>query len=108
MSQNNQMPKACAENGPFCILTSGRDNGTITSQNAEGNTWNSSLSTGPTQEPARQTISRQISLPTPIPDTTTVTAHHPTPLNRFVILQHRDDTYSSNQMDIDTPLQNSA
>jgi hypothetical protein len=38
-SQNNHMPEASDENGPFCILTTGCDNTTITFQNTAGNTW---------------------------------------------------------------------
>ena len=37
-SQNNNMPEASDENGPFRILTTGSDNATITFQNTAGNT----------------------------------------------------------------------
>ena len=104
-AQNNQVLEAGAENGPFSILATGENNATITFQNAAGNTWQSSLATGPPPDPAWQTIPRRSNLPLSITDSTAGKTPHPVSKNRYAILQHRDTT---NQMDVDTPPYSSA
>jgi hypothetical protein len=108
VAQNNQIPEACDGNGPFRILGTGSDNATITFQNEAGNTWQSTLTTGPAPDPDWQTIPKRRSSPPPTPDTTTYKTPNAASLNRFAILQHRDITSFTNQMDVDTPLRNSA
>ena len=102
------VPEACDGIGPIRILGTGSDNSTITFQNEAGNTWQSTLTTGPAPEPDWQTIPKRRSSPQPTPGTTTDTTPNATSLNRFAILQHRDVTSTPNQMDVDAPLLNSA
>ncbi len=105
VAQDNHVLEAGAENGPFRILATGKDNTIIIFQNEVGNTLQSSLSTGPPPDPAWQTIPMRRNSHSPTTDDTTGMLLHSASLNRFAILQHRDAT---NQMDGDTPFQSSA
>ena len=105
VAQDNHVLEAGAENGPFRILATGKDNAIIIFQNAVGNTWQSSLSTGPPPDPAWQTIPTRRNSHSPTTEGTTGMTLHSSSLNRFAILQHRDAT---NQMEVDTPFQSSA
>ena len=88
VAQNNQVPAACADNGPFRILATGRGNASISFQNAVGNIWQSTLTTGPAPDPAWQTIPKRSSSPSPTSNTTTGITPNTASLNRFAILQH--------------------
>ena len=107
-SQNNQVPEASAKNGPFRIVTTEKENATITFQNAAGNTWQTSLTTGPPPEPNWQTPTKKRSLPSVNPDTATITNTLLVSYNKYEILRHRHVAASADQMDTDTAYHTSA
>jgi hypothetical protein len=108
VTQDNQVLEASAENGPFRILATEKDNAIIIFQNAVGHTWQSTLSTGPPPDPAWQTIPKRRNSHSPTADGTTGIRSHTASLNSFAILQHRDGTNTFNQMDVDSPFHSSA
>jgi hypothetical protein len=94
--------KANEDKGPFRVHLSS-NNDTITFQNTDGNTWQSTLSPGPNPESLWSPVpthrgSTRSARPASLTDNSPATDS-----NRYSILQYSDTDPSTTQMDIDLP-----
>ncbi len=101
-ARKDMILEAVDAKGPYRV-TLPNHNSNIIFQNAEGHTWQSNLSPGPSPEPSWITVpTRGSSLTAPTNTTTvTLTSH----VNKYSILQHRDVNKSHTEMDVDKPSQ---